>query len=156
MNTILVLFSLWAIPMGVGLVLFITVLWLIRRSGQPAVAVPDGVDGESSTRMPVLLAALLAYAFGIFSGLLLFLLEKKNPYVSFHGAQSMLLFGGLLLVESVAGFLPVIGFFVATGLTTLGWFLWIYMMVGCYRGTRISLPLVGAAAERLSDKRLHA
>jgi uncharacterized membrane protein len=45
-------------------------------------------------------AALLSYVGGWLTGLIVFLIDKR-PYVRFHAAQSIVVFGGLQLIRVV-------------------------------------------------------
>jgi len=93
-------------------------------------------------------AGLLCYLFGWVSGLIFFLLEKKNHFVRFHAMQSLLFFGILGILEWVFSNLLIF--------SPIGWALglvmfigWIVMMVKAHRGEYYKLPLFGDLAERL-------
>ena len=45
--------------------------------------------GETSIGMQPNLAGLLCYFFGFITGLVFYLIEKKNKFVRFHAMQSM-------------------------------------------------------------------
>ena len=59
----------------------------------------------SSTGLPDNIAKCLAHVFGWISGLAIFFLEKEDVDVRFHGAQSIVLFGSLTVLNI---FLPII------------------------------------------------
>ncbi|WP_376796681.1 DUF4870 domain-containing protein [Thermogemmatispora sp.] len=105
--------------------------------------------------------ALLSYLFWFFSGILIFLLERKNRFVRFHAAQSILWFGGLTLLFAVVrtiGLIPFLGTIIlalpiscATGvILVVGGLSWLFLMVMAYRGSYLKLPIVGEYAERLA------
>src|SRR6266849_10652026 len=94
-------------------------------------------------------AALLSYVLGWLTGLLVFLIDKR-PYVRFHAAQSLVVFGALHVIRIVLTMLFGISLFGGglgwTGFT-FGWLLfsliglvalilWIVLMVKAYQGER--------------------
>lgn len=75
-------------------------------------------DGPTSLGLSERLERVLAYPLGWVSGLILFLLERRNLNVQWHAKQSMAVFGPLsivyFLVKIIAGILgliPLIGGF---------------------------------------------
>jgi uncharacterized membrane protein len=108
-------------------------------------------------------AGLLCYAGGWVTGLIFFLIDKR-PYVRFHAAQSMVVFGGLnvayiiltdiLLTDFRTG---AVGFFSFSGLLLsavrlVGTVLWIVLMVKAYQGERFQVPIAANLAESLATK----
>lgn len=71
-------------------------------------------DGPTSLGLSERLERSLAYLFGWVTGLILFLLERKNRNVQWHAKQSMAIFGPLsillFLVKFIAGILGLIPF----------------------------------------------
>lgn len=98
--------------------------------------------------------SLLAYVLGWVSGLVVWLLEQENREVRFHAAQSVLVFGGLTIISTVFGLIPIIGLIVAPIVGLVGFVLWIYLMVQGYSGNHVALPVVGDLAEQWADRRL--
>jgi uncharacterized membrane protein len=105
-------------------------------------------------------AGLLCYVLGWITGLI-FLFVDKRPFVRFHAAQSIVVFGALTIIYIILG-----QFFVAT-IWSGGWafysliytlfrlaglVLWIFLMVKAYQGQRYKLPLAGDFAESLVGK----
>jgi len=103
-------------------------------------------------------AAPLAYLFVWVSGLALLFLEKKNQYVRFHAAQSVVLFGGLTVLSGIAGAVPLIGwaFVPLIGLAAAA--SWIFMMFRAWDDSRdgaaLRIPVVADAADALLVERL--
>ncbi|RAQ96923.1 hypothetical protein A4R35_15405 [Thermogemmatispora tikiterensis] len=106
--------------------------------------------------------ALLSYLFWFFTGIIIFLVERKNRFVRLHAAQSILWFGGLTLLFALVkaiGLIPVLGTFIlalpiscATGvILVVGGLSWLFLMLMAYRGSSFKLPVVGDYAERLAD-----
>jgi uncharacterized membrane protein len=94
-------------------------------------------------------AGLLCYVGWWISGLIFFILETRSNWVRFHAAQSLITFGGLSVVGSLFGLIPVAG----PALAGIVWFaafvLWIVCMVRAYRGERFHLPVAGDLAEQM-------
>ena len=64
-----------------------------------------GISGGGSSEN---VAGLLCYAVGFITGIIFFLIDKRS-FVKFHAAQSMVVFGGLFVIQialSFMGFLP--------------------------------------------------
>lgn len=111
-------------------------------------------------------AGLLCYALGWVTGLIFFLIDKR-PFVRFHAAQSMVIFGGLnllyfILVRMVFGGFLVggYGFFTRAGLLGLVleliqlavFVLWILLMVKAYQGVRYKVPVAAEIAENIASR----
>ena len=94
----------------------------------------------------------LCYLFGWLSGLIIFLIEKNNNLVRFHAAQSMVLFGGISIIQVIFGS----GFILGTGLFGLIYLaatvLWIYLLVKAWNKEYVELPIIGDIAKNISDK----
>jgi uncharacterized membrane protein len=118
-------------------------------------------------------AAALCYALFWVSGIV-FLVIDKRPYVQFHAAQSLVLFGGLYLLRAVVRLSfglglglrawmhaddwdfswPRVGVAaVLLGLISLTTFvLWILMMLKAYQGERFRVPIAADLAENITGK----
>ncbi len=118
-------------------------------------------------------AAALSYALLWVSGIV-FLVIDKRPYVQFHAAQSLVLFGGLYLMRAIIrlGFGLGYGFraflqvddwdfswphfgvaALLLGLISLTTFvLWILMMLKAYQGERFRVPIAADLAENITGK----
>lgn len=132
---------------------------------------PAAPTTESESGLDSNVAGALSYLFGIVSGLIFFLVEKDDPFVQWHAAQSIA-FAGLVFVASIV--LTIIQFFVTavmfTGITgsfilgsiitlilglvwlvgALGVFVaWIYLMVKAYQGETPRLPVAAGIADKL-------
>ena len=105
----------------------------------------------------------LSYVPGWVTGLI-FLLIDKRPFVRFHAAQSLVIFGGIHIVRFVAAtvfgfgwwyggfglFTFTAGAFLLNCISLLGLVLWIVLMVKAYQGIRYKLPVAGDIAEGLA------
>ncbi len=116
--------------------------------------------GDSTLGMAPNTAAGLSYLGVWITGIIFFLLEKKNRFVRFHAMQSILFFGGLSVLDiilSIAeGFSPGL---LALGLTCLSGIIglvafigWIVLMINGFQGKYFKLPIVGDYAERYANQ----
>lgn len=114
-------------------------------------------------------AGALSYLLGFVTGLVFFLIEEEDEFVRFHAAQSIVVFGGLfvlnILFSFVNSFIASVlfaggGFFlwsIITMLLSLIWFiialatlvLWIFLMVKAYQGERPRIPIAANIADDL-------
>jgi len=118
---------------------------------------------ETSLGMDQNVAAAVAYILGFLSGLVVFFAEDENQQVRWHGAQSMVVFGGLVigvwvlntvlwtLFWSIFNFVGIWG--IISLLTTLLWLgifvMWIYLVVTAYQGKTVRVPVAGGIADGL-------
>lgn len=116
-------------------------------------AVTPTVSGISEN-----VAGLLCYLLGWLTGLI-FLLIDKRPFVRFHAAQSIVVFGTLFIIRLVLSFgligMHLFGLF---GLWTLLSLLlsivtlvaWVVLMVTAYQGKRLEVPVAAGFAKRIA------
>jgi uncharacterized membrane protein len=120
--------------------------------------VPDPSD--SSTGLPSRTAAVLAYSGWWVTGLIFWLLERRDGYVRFHAAQAVAGFGLLATAMFSFGSLGVLSlsmlpaafplFMAAAGLTWVaGVVLWGWSMWRAALGHRWRVPIVADLADRL-------
>ena len=116
---------------------------------------------DSSTGLPPRLAAALAYAGWWVTGALLWLVERRDPFVRFHAAQSLVVFG--VAAVAIAGFMGLAlaalqflpsafsMFLGAAGVTAVAAvLLWLVAVTQAIRGVRWRIPMLGALAEKLA------
>jgi uncharacterized membrane protein len=100
-------------------------------------------------------AAAASYILMFLSGVVIFFVERKNRFVRFSAAQSVLLFGSLAIVLEVVHLLTIIPILGAVFVPIFGLleFLtvvcWRVLTVTAYLGKKIKLPFFGEYAERL-------
>ncbi len=119
----------------------------------------SGTSGPTATGMDARNAAVLSYAFWWISGIVFFLLERKNRFVRFHAAQSTIFLGSvfvLYVVLRLISIIPIIGFLLSPVLSCLilvllipAALVWVFLMLQTYRGVSVKLPIVGDYAEAL-------
>jgi len=106
--------------------------------------------------------AVLSYAFWWLSGLVFFVIERKNRFVRFAAAQSFFALGGAFLLYvllRLISLIPVVGFLLNPILSCLAFvvlvpsaLLWLFLMVQSYRGVQVKLPVVGDFAQSFVDR----
>jgi uncharacterized membrane protein len=126
---------------------------------------------KSSTGLDENVASLLAYVFGLVSGLIFFFIEKDSRLVRFHGMQSTLLAGVFWVGEMALWILSTIIVIIISQISgllgTLVWALlgllafvlgigaligWVMCMIKAYQGQYFKLPVLGNFAEKFSQK----
>jgi uncharacterized membrane protein len=105
---------------------------------------------KSSTGLEENVAGLLCYVVGWITGLIFFLIEKDSKFVKFHAMQSIITFGGLMIISWILALVPIIGWVISSLLGILALVLWILLMIKAYQGERFKLPVVGDLAEKWS------
>jgi uncharacterized membrane protein len=111
-------------------------------------------------------AGLLCYVLGWITGLVFFLIDKR-PYVRFHAAQSLVVFGGLHILRIVLAMVFGMSWWFGGGIGwtsfSFGWLLfslaglvslilWIVLMVKAYQGERFKVPIAGDLADNFAGK----
>jgi uncharacterized membrane protein len=108
---------------------------------------------SSTMKMDPNRAALFSYALGWLSGLVFLFMERKNSFVRFSAAQSILFFGGITIIRILFGILsaipilgplilaPILGF-LTTIITIIAVVAWIFLMYQAYRGVKVKIPIV--------------
>jgi len=124
---------------------------------------PPVAAAAPSQQMSENVAGLLCYVVGWVTGIIFFLIDKR-PYVRFHAAQSIVVFGGLHILSIVLGMAFGVSMF-ATGLAGFSatWallglinlvaiVLWILLMIKAYQGERFRVPVAADIAEKIFGK----
>jgi uncharacterized membrane protein len=121
----------------------------------PAVAPAAGTQSGLSENV----AGLLCYVLGWVTGLIFYFIDKR-PFVRFHAAQSIVVFGGLTIIRIVLSMLFVaggaaglsVGFGLLTLVSILGVVLWILLMIKAYQGEKFRIPLAADLADQIFGK----
>ena len=105
------------------------------------------------------LVAALSYFLGFITGVVILLVEKDDKFVRFHAMQSVLIFGGLFVINLVVGIVfgsfSVLGVAVTTVntlISVIGVIVWIVSMIKAFRGEIFKWPVVGDIAEKQVGK----
>ena len=120
---------------------------------------PVGVSRAGSTGLPENVAGLLCYLLGWLTGLI-FLLIDRRPFVRFHAAQSVVVFGALTIIRIILGLALLgggaIGFSIWGVLSTCVWLiglaLWIALMVMAYQGRTFEVPIAAPIAKNIAER----
>ena len=126
-------------------------------ANQSATVPPAPVSAASPTEgIQENVAGLLCYVLGWLTGII-FLLIDKRPWVKFHAAQSIVVFGGLTILRIALIFLHGMagGGFISWGfLGLLGlliglvmFVLWILLMVKAYQHQTFRVPIAADIAD---------
>ena len=127
------------------------------QAGAPAP--PEAAAAQSAQAgLAENVAGLLCYVLGWITGLIFFLIDKR-PFVRFHAAQSIVVFGGLHLIQIAlgvlgAGMMFLHGFgllgmggalYVLVGI--VGLILWILLMIKAYQHEKFEVPVAAGIAK---------
>src|SRR5260370_21400693 len=87
---------------------------------------------------------ILAYLLGWLTGLIFLFVGKDDPDVKWNAANSVVVFGGLSVLNLVLSFIPVVNVLTIV-VFIVGFILWVMIMIQALHGTgqRIPAPLVG-------------
>lgn len=103
-------------------------------------------------------AGLLCYLLGWLTGII-FLLIDKRPFVRFHAAQSIVVFGTLFVLRIILTFFWIgsyhYGFFgihllISSALGILTLVAWVVLMIFAYQGKRYEVPIAAGLAKSLA------
>jgi uncharacterized membrane protein len=125
-------------------------------TNQGAAPAPAAASGDGLAEN---VAGLLCYAVGWVTGII-FLLIDKRPFVKFHAAQSIVVFGALTILKIGGGMIITFGGLLGVGLWAamfmliglLAFVLWILLMVKAYQHELFKLPVVAEIAEGIAGK----
>ena len=129
-------------------------------ASQTASAVPMATaPAASSEGLAENVAGLLCYVLGWLTGIIFILIDKR-PFVRFHAAQSIVVFGALTILKVGLGIVMGIGGFVGFGLWAmismvlglLGLVLWILLMIKAYQHELFRVPIVAPIADGIAGK----
>jgi uncharacterized membrane protein len=124
-------------------------------SAIPATPAP----AASSEGLAENVAGLLCYVLGWLTGIIFILIDKR-PFVRFHAAQSIVVFGALTVLRIGLGIVMGIGGFVGFGLWALvsmclgllGLVLWILLMIKAYQHELYRVPIAAGIADGIAGK----
>lgn len=119
----------------------------------------SGATEPTSLGIQARLEALLSYVVGPFTGIIFFFLERKNRFVRYNAAQSIVVFGPVFVLYVILQLIshvwligallsPLIGCLTSILFVVFG-LLWLFLMIQSYRGIKVKLPVAGDYAESL-------
>ncbi len=114
--------------------------------------------GTGSSGLTENVAGLLCYVLGWLTGII-FLIIDKRPFVRFHAAQSIVVFGALTLIRIILSFFFLGGYSfglfwlwsmisLLVGLVTL--VAWIVLMLMAYQGKMFEVPIAAGVAKSIA------
>jgi uncharacterized membrane protein len=117
-------------------------------------AVPAAVAASPTEGLQENVAGLLCYVLGWVTGLI-FLLIDKRPWVKFHAAQSIVVFGGLTILRIALAFMGgLFGGFLGWGIVALlglvGLVLWVLLMIKAYQHETFRVPIAADIADSIA------
>jgi uncharacterized membrane protein len=133
------------------------------KCGQPQAggAVTQTTQGAQSG-MSENVAGFLCYLVGWVTGIIFFLIDKR-PFVRFHAAQSIVVFGGLHIINIFVTIIFGAGMMMRGGFGTFGiggvlysliglasFILWILLMVKAYQHESFEVPIAAGIAKSFS------
>jgi len=104
--------------------------------------------GTTSCGMKAELAAALSYLCGFVTGIIFFIIEKKNEFVRFHAMQSIILFASLFVLGIIFHAIPIIGWIIGMLIYLGGFILWIILLIKASQGEYFELPWIGKIARK--------
>ncbi|MGH3516608.1 MAG: DUF4870 domain-containing protein [Haloechinothrix sp.] len=110
----------------------------------------------TSTGLDPNVASVLAYLLGAVSGLVIFVIERRNPEVRFHAAQSIVFSAVVFALWFALAELPWIPLLslMVYAVNVLMWMtavaVWICLMVAALLFKHVRLPVIGTIAERMA------
>jgi uncharacterized membrane protein len=128
-------------------------------AAQGAVAAPAAPAAAPTEGLAENVAGLLCYILGWLTGII-FLLIDKRPFVKFHAAQSIVVFGSLTVLRIALGIMFSFGGLFTFGLGGIlflllglvGVVLWILLMVKAYQHELFKVPIAAGIAEGIAGK----
>lgn len=128
-------------------------------AGAPAVTQSVQAASSAQPGMSENVAGLLCYVLGWITGIIFFLIDKR-PFVRFHAAQSIVVFGGLHILSIALGIMFGAGMMFGRGFGTfglgmglyglvelVGFILWILLMVKAYQHEKFEVPIAAGIAK---------
>jgi uncharacterized membrane protein len=121
----------------------------------PAIAAASPTEGLQEN-----VAGLLCYVLGWVTGII-FLLIDKRPWVKFHAAQSIVVFGGLMVIRIALIFMGsmvggVIGYgflgLISLAIGLVGLVLWVLLMIKAYQHQTFRVPVAANIADSIAGK----
>jgi uncharacterized membrane protein len=117
-------------------------------------AVPAAAAASPTEGLQENVAGLLCYVLGWVTGLI-FLLIDKRPWVKFHAAQSIVVFGGLTILRIALAFMGgLFGGFLGWGIFALlglvGLVLWVLLMIKAYQHEKFRVPIAADIADSIA------
>ncbi|NMB70153.1 hypothetical protein GYA27_03060 [candidate division WWE3 bacterium] len=98
--------------------------------------------------------AAFAYLFPFITGIVFFVLEKKNKFIRFHAFQAILFWLAFMIAWSLAQSLIIIfiGHVLEPLVRVAGILIWLFLMWKAYQNVEYELPYIGKIAKEQANK----
>lgn len=106
-------------------------------------------QNKTSTGLTENVAGLLCYILGFITGIIFILIEKENKFVRFHAMQSIILSGGIFVLQIALMMVPFL-VMISSLVGLAGFILAVFLMYKAYQGEKYKLPVIGDLAEQNS------
>jgi uncharacterized membrane protein len=115
-------------------------------------ATPSSVGSNKKTY------TILAYVLTWIGGLIFLFVGKDDADVKWNSANSIIIFGGLTILNIVLGFIPFVNLITFWLLPLIGFVFWIYFLVKALQGNgeRIPAPGIGSFLNPYVDQLANA
>lgn len=128
----------------------------------------DGAEptSDSVTGLESNLAGALTYALGFVTGVVFLLVEREDAYVRWHAAQSVAVFGGLVVLNVgltvlgtafglaldgiLGGLIGLLLSLVGLAVGLAGLVAWVGLMITAYQGRTVRVPVFAGLADRIA------
>lgn len=105
---------------------------------------------KSGTGLAKNVAGALSYVLGPVTGVI-FLILEKDPFVKFHAVQSIVVFLGLFILQSVMG-MTIILLALVPLVGIAGFILWLLLIYKAWKGEEWEVPFLGKIVRQLVAK----
>ena len=129
-------------------------------SYEPTSPPPGSYQSTAGSGIDKRTGAFLSYLLGWITGVIFLFVGKNDPDVKYHGAQSLVFFGGItvlnILLNIVGGISRALFFLglIASLLSLYAFIMWIYCLYKAWsgRGARFEIPLVGGVVTPYAEQ----
>ena len=104
---------------------------------QPAGTTPSSVGTNKKTY------TILAYVLTWIGGLIFLFVGKDDPDVKWNAANSLLIFGGLTILNIIFGFIPGLNLITFWLIPLIGFGFWLFFLVKAIQGNGERIPAPG-------------
>ncbi|MBI4157513.1 DUF4870 domain-containing protein [Candidatus Woesebacteria bacterium] len=93
----------------------------------------------------------LAYVLGPITGVIFLVIGGKDPFVRFHAMQSIVVFIGLFILQTIMGFTIILALLIPL-VSLISFVLWILLIYKAWQGEEWEVPFFGKFARNLVKK----
>lgn len=102
--------------------------------------------------------SILAYILGWITGIIFLFVGKDDPDVKWNAANSVVIFGGLTVINIILGFIPGIRYVLPPIIGLIGFIYWLIFLVKGLQGNgeRLEAPVIGGFIRQYVDQLANA